>query len=135
MRKLILCLVFALAASVAFAQTNTYQLSSHILDVSTGTPAPGVPVRLEKLDEKTQSWNQIDEKITDKDGRIKEFLPSKKDNKGIYRLRFIIADYFKSQKTESFYPFIEVVFQIKDNNHYHVPITLSPYGYATYRGN
>ncbi|WP_185093995.1 hydroxyisourate hydrolase, partial [Riemerella anatipestifer] len=24
---------------------------------------------------------------------------------------------------------------IKDNNHYHVPITLSPYGYSTYRGN
>ncbi|MFL1607450.1 hydroxyisourate hydrolase, partial [Riemerella anatipestifer] len=23
----------------------------------------------------------------------------------------------------------------KDNNHYHVPITLSPYGYSTYRGN
>ncbi|MDD1540300.1 hydroxyisourate hydrolase, partial [Riemerella anatipestifer] len=22
-----------------------------------------------------------------------------------------------------------------DNNHYHVPITLSPYGYSTYRGN
>ncbi|MCO7331928.1 hydroxyisourate hydrolase, partial [Riemerella anatipestifer] len=26
-------------------------------------------------------------------------------------------------------------FEIKDNNHYHVPITLSPYGYSTYRGN
>nr|WP_260390464.1 hydroxyisourate hydrolase [Riemerella anatipestifer] len=24
---------------------------------------------------------------------------------------------------------------MKDNNHYHVPITLSPYGYSTYRGN
>ncbi|MGC1633228.1 MAG: hydroxyisourate hydrolase, partial [Gelidibacter sp.] len=35
----------------------------------------------------------------------------------------------------SFYPFIEVVFEIKDDNHYHVPITLSPFGYSTYRGN
>ncbi|MFC2427031.1 MAG: hydroxyisourate hydrolase, partial [Capnocytophaga leadbetteri] len=31
--------------------------------------------------------------------------------------------------------FIEVVFEIKDNQHYHIPITLSPYGYSTYRGN
>ncbi|MCC7318781.1 MAG: hydroxyisourate hydrolase, partial [Bacteroidales bacterium] len=36
---------------------------------------------------------------------------------------------------ESFYPFIEVVFQIKDESHYHVPITLSAFGYSTYRGN
>lgn len=135
MRNLVLTLLFALTLSVAFAQNNPYQLSSHILDISTGTPAKGVPVRLEKLDEKTQSWKQLDEKVTDENGRIKEFLSTKKDNRGVYRLRFLVADYFKSQKTESFYPFIEVVFQIKDNDHYHVPITLSPYGYATYRGN
>ena len=40
-----------------------------------------------------------------------------------------------NQKVDSFYPYIEVVFQIKDDQHYHVPITLSPFGYATYRGN
>ncbi|HEX7366116.1 MAG TPA: hydroxyisourate hydrolase [Pelobium sp.] len=56
-------------------------------------------------------------------------------NLGIYRLTYLTADYFKKSGTESFYPFIEVVFQIKDGNHYHVPITLSAYGYATYRGN
>ena len=63
------------------------------------------------------------------------FLEETKTDKGIYRLTFLTADYFKSKKTESFYPFIEVVFQIKDEKHYHVPITLSPYGYSTYRGN
>ncbi|PVY42376.1 hydroxyisourate hydrolase [Pontibacter virosus] len=135
MRNLVLALLFVLAANVASAQTTTYQLSSHILDVATGMPAKGVPVKLEKLDEKTQVWKQVDEKITDENGRIKEFLSTKNSNKGIYRLRFLVADYFKNKKTESFYPFIEVVFQIKDNDHYHVPITLSPYGYATYRGN
>ncbi len=127
-----------LATTVAFAQTTTYQLSSHILDVSTGQPARGVPVKLEKLDEKTQLWKQVEEKTTDENGRIKEFLSTQNaipTNKGVYRLRFLIADYFRSRKTESFYPFIEVVFQIKDNEHYHVPITLSPYGYSTYRGN
>ncbi|MGO1752665.1 MAG: hydroxyisourate hydrolase, partial [Psychroflexus sp.] len=34
----------------------------------------------------------------------------------------------------SFYPYIEVVFEIENQKHYHVPITLSAYGYSTYRG-
>ncbi|UZJ65512.1 hydroxyisourate hydrolase [Sphingobacterium sp. KU25419] len=55
--------------------------------------------------------------------------------KGVYKLTFLVADYFKSKQVTSFYPFIEVVFEIKDNKHYHVPITLSPFGYSTYRGN
>lgn len=135
MKNLILLLLFVFASTGTFAQTNTYQLSSHILDVSTGMPAKGVPVQLEKLDEKTRQWKQIDEKVTDENGRIKEFLSTKNANLGVYRLRFLVADYFKNKQTESFYPFIEVVFHIKDIEHYHVPITLSPYGYATYRGN
>ncbi|ARS35753.1 hydroxyisourate hydrolase [Pontibacter actiniarum] len=135
MKNLALLLLFVLITTVTHAQTSSYQLSSHILDVATGMPAKGVPVQLEKLDETTQQWIQVDEKRTDDNGRIKEFLSTKSPNVGIYRLRFLVAGYFKGKQTESFYPFIEVVFQIKDKEHYHVPITLSPYGYATYRGN
>ncbi|WP_242918003.1 hydroxyisourate hydrolase [Pontibacter liquoris] len=135
MRKIAFAVLLVLATTVAYAQTTPYQLSSHILDIATGMPAKGVPVELEKLDKKTQVWKQVDKKVTDENGRIKDFLPTKNENEGVYRLRFLVADYFKSKKTESFYPFIEVVFQINDNDHYHVPITLSPYGYATYRGN
>ncbi|PKV75303.1 hydroxyisourate hydrolase [Pontibacter ramchanderi] len=135
MKKLALLLWLVLAASTTFAQTASYQLSSHILDVATGMPAKGVPVQLEKMDKKTKTWQQLDEKVTDENGRIRDFLSTKNMNTGVYRLRFLVADYFRDQKTESFYPFIEVVFQIKDKEHYHVPITLSPYGYATYRGN
>ena len=82
-------------------------------------------------------WTVIDEKITDTNGRVKDFLPQNEesDNKGIYKLTFHTEPYFNSQEKSSFYPFIEVVFEIKDNSHYHVPITLSPYGYSTYRGN
>lgn len=82
-------------------------------------------------------WTVIDEKITDTNGRVKDFLlqNDKSDNKGIYKLTFHTEPYFKSQDKSSFYPFIEVVFEIKDDSHYHVPITLSPYGYSTYRGN
>ena len=92
-----------------------------------------VVVQLEKLDGK--KWIAIDESKTDSNGRIKEFLKMKTSNIGVYKLIFMVKPYFESQKLESFYPFVEVVFEIKDNEHYHVPITLSANGYSTYRGN
>ena len=125
-----------LSTTLAYSQSKTFQLSSHILDISKGMPASGVPIRLEKMDADKKTWSVVDEKVTDANGRISDFLSSEKaDNKGIYKLTFLTADYFKSQNTTSFYPFIEVVFEIKDGKHYHVPITLSAYGYSTYRGN
>lgn len=135
MKNSILALILAFITTASFAQKNNYQLSSHILDVSKGTPAAGVNIKLEKQNEQTKTWQFVDEKTTDKNGRITDFLNSEKTNLGIYKLTYFVSDYFKKNNTESFYPFIEVVFQIKDNNHYHVPITLSAYGYSTYRGN
>lgn len=136
MKNLILSLLLAFITTVSFAQKDSHQLSSHILDVSTGAPATGVTVKLEKLNDATHKWQPVSEKVTDENGRIKDFLAyEKKPNAGTYKLTFLVADYFKRKQTESFYPFIEVVFQIKDAAHYHVPITLSAYGYSTYRGN
>ena len=135
MKKVLFALFFALATSINYAQTNTYQLSSHILDVSKGAPASGVTIRLEKYNEKTKIWSFVAEKITDENGRITDFLNQSKSNLGIYKLTYFTTEYFKRSNIESFYPFIDVVFQIKDDKHYHVPITLSAFGYATYRGN
>lgn len=82
-------------------------------------------------------WQLVFEKITDENGRVTNFLPQEKgvENIGVYKLTFFVEPYFQSQQLDTFYPFIEVVFEIKDDKHYHVPITLSPYGYSTYRGN
>lgn len=135
MKKLIFTIAIVFISLTAFSQNKNYQLSSHILDVSKGFPASGVTIKLEKKNEITNKWEKIDEKITDKNGRITDFLSSEQDNMGIYKLTFLTDTYFKKDNLESFYPFIEVVFQIKDKSHYHVPITLSAYGYATYRGN
>lgn len=120
---------------IASAQKSNYQLSSHILDISKGAPVSGVTIKLEKYNEQPKTWSFIDEKITDKDGRISDFLNSEKANLGIYKLTYYTSDYFKKSGIKSFYPFIEVVFQITDKGHYHVPITLSAFGYSTYRGN
>ncbi len=123
-------------ASFTFAQEAKFQLSSHILDVTNGEPAPGVKIALAKQDQ-AGKWMTVDEKITDKNGRITDFLKETKgvSNEGIYKLTYFVAPYFKSLNQNSFYPFIEVVFEIKGENHFHVPITLSAYGYSTYRGN
>jgi 5-hydroxyisourate hydrolase len=135
MKNLLLTLCLALISILAHSQTKTFQLSSHILDISRGMPVSGVSIRLEKIDTNNKKWSTIDEKITDANGRIADFLSSENSNEGVYKLTYLIADYFKSQNIQSFYPFIEVVFEIKDSKHYHVPITLSAYGYSTYRGN
>jgi 5-hydroxyisourate hydrolase len=135
MKKSIIFGIFMLFSTVMVAQTNSYQLSSHILDVSKGTPASGVTIKLEKLEKASNTWVKIDEKVTDKNGRITDFLKGNTSNLGIYKLTYFTKEYFKRNQIESFYPFIEVVFQITDDSHYHVPITLSAFGYATYRGN
>ena len=123
-------------ASIGCAQEAKYQLSSHILDVTQGKPATDVKIRLSKQD-KTEKWITVDEKQTDQNGRITDFLKEGKgvNNQGIYKLTYFVEPYFKKLNQSSFYPFIEVVFEIKDEKHYHVPITLSPFGYSTYRGN
>lgn len=138
MRKNLILTMFMmfLAIGTAFAQDRVYQLSSHILDITAGQPAPGVKIALSKQ-MSDQTWKIIEERTTDENGRIKDFLEKKENrpNTGIYKLTYYVGPYFETQSQDSFYPFVEVVFEIKDGSHYHVPITLSPYGYSTYRGN
>ena len=136
MKNLFFTFFFALISSFTFAQKDThYQLSSHILDVSQGIPATGVTIKLEKYNENTKMWTFVEDKVTDKNGRVPDFLNNNQSNIGIYKLTYFTNDYFKKMKMQSFYPWIEVVFQITNADHYHVPITLSAYGYSTYRGN
>ena len=137
MKNSFIALFFVLISAFAFGQKKevTYELSSHILDVSKGMPAPGVTIKLEKFNDKTKAWTFVEDKVTDKNGRVPDFLPNSKSNLGIYKLTYLTSDYFKKMKEESFYPWVEVVFELKDGEHYHVPITLSAYGYSTYRGN
>ena len=137
MKNSFIALFFVLISAFAFGQKKevTYQLSSHILDVSKGMPAQGVTIKLEKFNDAKKTWTSVEEKVTDKNGRVPDFLPNDISNVGIYKLTFYTSEYFKKMNTESFYPWVEVVFQITNADHYHVPITLSAYGYSTYRGN
>ena len=136
MKNLIWTLCVMVWSLAGFAQEKSYQLSSHILDIQQGQPAAGVKISLSQLQPDGKTWVLLEERLTDENGRVKDFLEEgTTDHKGIYRLTYHVAPYFERLQQDSFYPFIEVVFEIKDGKHYHVPITLSPYGHSTYRGN
>ena len=102
-------------------------LSTHILDTSRGRPAPDVTVRLEAHGERI--WHQVAEGPTDRDGRITGW-PT--DQAGVYRLVFDTSGYLGP---DAFYPEVVVAFRVVDEQeHYHVPLLISPFGYSTYRG-
>ncbi len=110
------------------------QLTTHILDTSVGKPAAGVNIRLEKSDE-GNAWSILAAGITNTDGRVSDLL--KTDTilePGHYKLIFDTAAYFEKQKIKCFYPSVEIIFEISDSSHYHVPLLLNPFGYSTYRG-
>lgn len=132
-KSILLVLIFLAFGITSFAQENSYQLSSHILDITSGKPAPDVKITLYK--QKGEEWEKIEEKGTDDNGRVTDFLKIEDNlHSGIYKLRFHTDAYFEKQQQETFYPFIDVVFMLKEEPHYHVPITLSAFGYSTYRG-
>ena len=109
------------------------QITTHILDTSSGKPATGVNVVLEYKN--SGSWQLLGKGLTDNDGRIKNLLEAdKKIIHGIYRLIFDTRSYYNSKNLKGFYPSVTIEFEITDDTHYHVPLLLNPFGYTTYRG-
>ncbi len=103
-------------------------VSTHVLDAVAGTPARGIPVRLEQRS--ADGWTLHAERTTDADGRVADLAGPTPP--GVYRLTF---DIDRHQAQAGFYPEVVVVFRIVDAAaHQHVPLLLSPYAYSTYRG-
>ena len=94
----------------------TCSLSTHVLDTGAGKPAAGVPVEL------ARDGAVIGSVETDADGRARladELEP------GSYVLAFT--------PPSPFFRRVELTVELEDG-HYHVPLLVSPYGCATYRG-
>jgi 5-hydroxyisourate hydrolase len=103
-------------------------LSTHVLDTTTGRPAAGLAVRLAD-----RTGATLAEAVTDADGRVRplggELLA------GDYALTFATGGYFAAGGATTFHPRVTVEFTVTaTDQHYHVPLLLSPYGYTTYRG-
>lgn len=108
-------------------------ITTHVLDTSRGRPASGVAVRLERA-VRASGWEAIGSGVTDADGRVRGLLSSP-PAAGRYRLVFDTAAYFSAVGDKAFYPEVSVTFAVDgDEDHYHVPLLLNPYGYSTYRG-
>jgi len=95
----------------------TVSISTHVLDTARGEPAAGVRVELAQEREVLASGE------TDADGRIREL--AKDLEPGRYELVF--------WPPSPFFTKVELEIDLTDG-HYHVPLLVSPYGCATYRG-
>jgi 5-hydroxyisourate hydrolase len=103
-------------------------LSTHVLDATTGRPAVGVRVRLERADD--DGWAPAGEGTTGPDGRLRL-----SGEPGVYRMTFGSGAYFNARGCATFYPEVSVTFEMTERaEHYHVPLLLSPFAYSTYRG-
>jgi 5-hydroxyisourate hydrolase len=108
-------------------------LTSHVLDLALGQPARGLALRLEVL-ERTD-WHPLGAGVTDADGRAGDLLAGARLEARTYRLTFETGAYFAAAGRTSFYPRVEVTFEVTaPDQHHHVPLLLSPFGYSTYRG-
>jgi len=108
------------------------QLTTHILDTTRGKPAPGITIILYRGE--NDEWTEIARGVTNADGRIADLLKTEKLEHCIHKMRFETKDYFDSHQIKTFYPYVEIIFDITSDEHYHVPLLLNPFGYSTYRG-
>jgi 5-hydroxyisourate hydrolase len=102
-------------------------LSTHVLDTAGGRPAAGLRITLESSD-----GTLLAEGVTDADGRIADLGADLAADDHV--LRFDTGAWFADQGVTAFYPEVVVTFAVGDDEHYHVPLLLSPFGYSTYRG-
>lgn len=112
-------------------------LSTHVLDTANGCPAEGIRLSLYRLGDHRELIRQTE---TNSDGRTDQpLLEGDEIEVGRYELVFEVAGYFESTGAElddpPFLDQITLSFAIAHpDQHYHVPLLVSPWSYSTYRG-
>lgn len=114
------------------------RLTTHVLDLASGRPAAGLALALARIEGRQEV--QLVATRTNNDGRVdRPLLEGEALKTGVYELRFQAGAYFDFQGLKLPEPkFLdEVVLRFgiaNPDQHYHVPLLLSPFGYSTYRG-
>jgi 2-oxo-4-hydroxy-4-carboxy-5-ureidoimidazoline decarboxylase len=115
------------------------RLSTHVLDTHSGKPAAGIPVELVELSALGEN-RVVMRTLTNHDGRTDQpLIGGRPVPIGNYELRFNVASYFASRNVPlSDPPFLDSIplrFSVADpEGHLHVPLLVTPWSYATYRG-
>jgi 5-hydroxyisourate hydrolase len=114
-------------------------LSTHVLDTMHGTPAAGMAAALYATE--GDVVRLLKAFVLNKDGRNPDglLLDNEQLQIGTYRLVFDVAPYFRALGLElpepNFLNKVSLDFGIAHvDQHYHVPLLVSPWSYSTYRG-
>ena len=108
-------------------------ITTHILDTHLGIPAQDVSIELFRKEE--DGYTLLAQGRTDDDGRIRDLLPEGSLSSGVYQMRFAVEEYHQRNGIEGFYPEAVITFIVRNvDQHYHIPLLLSPFAYSTYRG-
>ena len=113
------------------------KLTTHVLDTYSGKPGKNIKVDVYYLSKNKR--NKLNSVVLNTDGRTtKPLVEEAYFKEGQYELVFFIGDYFKKITNLPKPPFLDEViikFGISNpNEHYHVPLLVSPWSYSTYRG-
>ncbi|QGY03414.1 hydroxyisourate hydrolase [Methylobacterium mesophilicum SR1.6/6] len=113
-------------------------LSTHVLDTAAGRPAAGVAVELRRL-AGDGTGETLASATTNADGRTDApLLAGDALTPGTYELVFAVGAYFAGTGADAGQPFLDRVpvrFGVSDPGaRYHVPLLITPWSYATYRG-
>ncbi|MEE2859639.1 MAG: hydroxyisourate hydrolase [Paracoccus sp. (in: a-proteobacteria)] len=112
-------------------------LTTHVLDTARGRPAEGMEVVLYRLSGDGRS--ELARMVTNVDGRTdRQILPDIDFAKGTYELEFHAGAWMDATgiapESPRFLDVIPIRFGMSQDDHYHVPLLVSPFGYSTYRG-
>jgi len=114
------------------------KLTTHVLDAVAGRPGAGLKVELLRLED--AGGRLLKTVTTNDDGRCDApLLQGDELRPGVYELVFHVGDYFRATGVAlpepPFLDRVPVRFGVaRADQHYHVPLLISPYSYATYRG-
>lgn len=115
------------------------RLTTHVLNIANGQPGIAMGITLWQLHITTSEQQLLKSMYTNAHGRTDEPLLTEDEIAvGTYELVFAVGEYFKAQGSTDAALFLDQVpirFCIVDaNEHYHVPLLVSPWAYSTYRG-
>ncbi len=114
------------------------RLTTHVLDLTSGTPAGGMTIELASMHRGERI--PVARATTTRDGRCDgALLEGARFTAGAWQLEFHVAAYFRARGVPlADPPFLDVVtvrFGVADPaRDHHVPLLVTPWSYSTYRG-